>query len=197
MLSSHPVHLLVQRTPSFARVHVVIRLALLLAIGSIGCSSVYWLLYLALPALVAILVMQKGGARYVSDAAPRVVHVLRWLAGAYAYLWLLTDALPTTDAVGPVELVVQVSGTPTAASALSRLLYSLPALILAAVLSVAAAVLWLVGAIVVLVKQKMPAAIGDFLTLTLRYQARLIAYHLSLVERYPSLEESAVAHAAA
>jgi len=73
--------------------------------------------------------------------------------------------------------------------------YSLPAVLVAGVLSVAATLLWLVGAVVVLVNQRMPAAITDFLTLALRYQARLIAYHLSLVERYPSLAGAPPAHA--
>ena len=178
------------------RIHVFIRLALLLAVGTIGLSSIYWLLYLALPALAAAVIVQKGDERTFAEEGPRVVRVLRWLAAAYGYLWLLTDTLPTSDGQSPVELEVEVGGTPTAASALLRLLYSLPALLLLAVLSLVAGLLWLVGAIFVLVRERMPAAIFDFLALTLRFQLRLFAYHLSLVERYPSLEESGVAHPA-
>jgi hypothetical protein len=58
-----------------------------------------------------------------------------------------------------------------------------------AVLSIAAGLLWLLGAIAILVRRRMPHAIRSFLALTLRYQFRLAAYHLSLVERYPSFEE--------
>ena len=188
-MPNHPVRFRVEPPARLARIHVAIRLALLLAIGTIGCSAVYWLLYLALPALVAIFILQKGGQCYLKEGAPRIVRVLRWLAGAYAYLWLLTDVLPTADAGGPLDFDVEVNGTPTAASALLRLAYSFPALILAAVLSLAAGLLWLVGAIVVLVNERMPVAIADFLTLALRYQVRLIAYHLSLVERYPSVQQ--------
>jgi hypothetical protein len=197
MTTSHPVSSHVERPARLVRVHVVIRLALLMAIGTIGCSSVYWLLYLALPALVTIFVLQMGGESYLAKDAPRIVRVLRWLAGAYAYLWLLTDVLPTTEAGGPVKLDVEVGGAPTPTSALSRLIYSLPALILAALLSLAAALLWLAGAVTILVNERMPVAVADFIALTLRYQVRLMAYHLSLVERYPSLEDSSVAHAAA
>lgn len=188
-MPNHPVRFRVEPPARLARIHVAIRLALLLAIGTIGCSALYWLLYLALPALVAIFILQRGGQRYLTEGAPRIVRVLRWLAGAYAYLWLLTDVLPTADAGGPLDVDVEVSGTPTAASALLRLAYSFPALILAAVLSLAAGLFWLLGAIVVLINERMPVAIADFLTLTLRYQVRLIAYHLSLVEEYPSLRE--------
>jgi hypothetical protein len=194
MTSAHPVYFHVTLPTRFARVHVAIRLALLLAIGTIGCSSVYWLLYLAVPALVALFIQQKGGDRYAADAAPRVVRTLRWLAGAYAYLWLLTDVLPSADSGGPVDLDVELGRTPTAVSALSRLIYSVPALLLATVLSIAASLLWLVGVAVVLVKERIPAPIADFVAMTLRYQCRLIAYHASLVDRYPSLEESTAEH---
>ena len=196
-MSNHPVQLRVERTTHFARVHIVIRLALLLAVGVIGCASLYWMLYLALPALVAMVVMQKGGDHYIAEDAPRVVRVLRWLAGAYAYLWLLTDVLPTTSGAGAVEVEIEASGKPTAASSLSRLLSTLPALLLALVLSMAASLLWVIGAIAVLVNERMPAAIADFLEMALRFQTRLTAYHLSLVEQYPSLRAptAAAAHA--
>jgi hypothetical protein len=61
---------------------------------------------------------------------------------------------------------------------------------------VVAGIVWLLGAVWVLVRRRMPAAIADFIALVLRYQFRLIAYHLSLVDRYPSFEEARIAHAA-
>jgi hypothetical protein len=148
--------------------------------------------------VVAIVVMNKGGGRYLREDAPRVVPVLRWLAGAYAYLWLLTDATPTAEAGGPVDLTVDVGveGNLTPATALLRLIYSLPALVLVAVLTVAAGLLWLVGAAFILVRERMPAAIAEFLALTLAVQLRLCAYHLSLTDRYPSLEAAGLAPAA-
>jgi hypothetical protein len=174
------------------RIHVLIRCALLLALGAIGCSSAYWLVYLVLPALAALLVAQKGSQRYFVEDAPRIIRALRWLAAAYAYLWLLTDRLPTNEAQTPVLFEVQTEGAPTAASALSRLFTSLPALLLLVVLSIAAGFLWLLGATAVVVQGRMPARISEFLTATLRYQFRLVAYHLSLVERYPSFDSVSI-----
>ena len=194
--SHHPVQLHIEKVAGIPRVHIVIRLALLLALGAIGCSSVYWALYLALPALVAAALLHKGGERYLAVDGPRIVRGLRWLASAYAYLWLLSDVLPTAEA-GPVDLRIDMAGAPTPRSALLRLLWSLPALLLVAVLSAASAVLWVVAAVWILVTEHMPPAIAEFLSLTLRVELRLIAYHLSLVERYPSLENSTVVHAAA
>lgn len=179
-----------------ARVHVAVRLVLLAVLGMAGWSSLYWVAYLLLPALAALLIAQKGTERYLAEDAPGIVRILKWLARAYAYLWLLTDAPPTAAAGGPVELVIEPSGAPTTTSAMLRLLYSVPALLLLAVLSFVAAFLWVIGAVAILLTGRLPLFIDDFLGSTVKYQFHLVAYHLSLVEQYPSFEEPPVLHGA-
>jgi Domain of unknown function (DUF4389) len=88
-------------------------------------------------------------------------------------------------------LRVEIGGSASMGSALLRLLYDLPAMLILLVLSMAAGVLWLIGAVAILATNRVPSAIADFLALTLRYQFRLIAYHFSLVDAYPSLDVSA------
>jgi hypothetical protein len=188
----HPVQLQIARPQQLARVHIVIRLALLVALGFVGCSSLYWVMYLVLPAIAALLIVRGGGDAYLRDRAPRAIPVLKWLAGGYAYLWLLTDEPPPGG--DAVQLDVEVCGTPTPRSALIRLVTSLPALLLLFVLSLIAGVLWVLAALYVLVRQRPWNSIADFQTMTLRYQFRLIAYHLSLVDRYPSLGEGVTRH---
>jgi|SRR5450631_225121 len=195
-MANHPVQLQIEHPRQTERIHVVTRLAFLLAFATLGCSAVYWALYLALPAAVAVVLIRKGGERYLAEDAPRIVRVLRWLASAYAYLWLLTDVLPTAEG-SPVDLTIEAGGRPTATSALVRLVYSLPALVLLALLSVVAGILWVVGAVLILIRKQLPGVIADVLALTLRFQFQLLAYHLSLVERYPSLRADRVVHAAA
>jgi hypothetical protein len=163
-------------------------LLLLLALGAIGCSSLYWFAYFLLPALAALLIQQGGGERYVSEDAPAITRVLRWLAAAYAYLWLLTDEVPTTSHAAPVTLEIDTGGSPSPASALLRLFRSIPALLVLILCSLISSLLWIFAALSILVSQRVPPALSDFLTATLRYQFRLIAYHLSLVERYPSFD---------
>jgi len=109
--AAHPVRLRVEVPSQMPRVHVAIRLILVAALSTIGCTSLYWVLYLALPALVALLITQKGSLRYLAEDTPRIERALRWLAAAYAYLWLLTDEVPTgLDASGAVELTIERSG---------------------------------------------------------------------------------------
>ena len=194
-----PVSLRIERPARLARAHVVIRLLMLLALGAVGCS-LYWLLYFALPAMAALLVAQKGGERYLAEDAPRITRVLRLLAAICAYLWLLTDQFPTGGAPTAVLLEIVPSGTPTLRSTLLRLVTSLPALLLLALMSMVAALWWLIGALFILVREQLPSSVADVLAMTLRYQLRLVAYHLSLVDAYPSTVEepiTTVSHPAA
>jgi hypothetical protein len=193
-MANHPVQLRVEHPGETERIQVVARLAFLLAFAALGCSAIYWALYLALPAAVAVVLMRKGGQRYLAEDAPRILPVLRWFASAYGYLWLLTDVLPTAQG-SPVDLEIEAGGRPTATSALWRLLFSLPALVVLAVLSAASGILWVVGAVLILIRKRLPDAIADVLSFTLRFQFQLVAYHLSLVERYPSLRADQAAQA--
>ena len=142
--------------------------------------------------MAALRISQKGAAGYFAEDGPRALPVLHWLATAYAYLWLLTDEPPSDlhEPAGPVELGLETTGSPNAGTALLRLVYSLPALLVMAVLSAIGFALWIVGAVGVLLVRRVPHVIADFLEMTVRYQFRLVAYHLSLVDRYPSTEKA-------
>jgi hypothetical protein len=174
------------------RVHVVIRLVLLAALGAIGCSSIYWLLYLALPALAAMRIAQRGPQAYLSEDAAQAERILRWLAAAYAYLWLLTDDLPSADGPTHVDFAIAAGGRPTPGSALLRLFSSLPSLVILAVASMVAFLFWLIGAVWILAAGRVPSAIHEFLESTLAFQFRLVAYHLSMIDRYPSFSDVAL-----
>ena len=56
-LSTHPVQLHIDPPEETQRVHVVIRIALLLGLGTIGCSWGCGFLYIVLPALVALRIL--------------------------------------------------------------------------------------------------------------------------------------------
>jgi Domain of unknown function (DUF4389) len=189
----HPVQFHVQSLP-LRRVHVFLRLGVIAVLSVVGCSSAYWLVYLVLPVLAALLLSRDGARGYLDRDASTGIRIIRWFAGAYAYLWLLTDALPTTGAQTPVELTIETHGDPTPSSALWRLVTSLPALFLLVLMSMVATILWVVGCISVLATERVPAPITDFIALKLRYQFRIIAYHLSLVDAYPAVTDTPQPH---
>ena len=148
-----PVMFDVERPPVFGRVHVFLRVALLVAIGWIGHP--FGLLWLGLPVAAAILVSQKGGQRYLDEDGPTMARALNWVLGLLAYLALLTDELPGRGE-HPVRFQIDRSGAPTAGSALLRILYAIPSLIVLAILTFVGAIVWCLAALLVLVDENYP-----------------------------------------
>lgn len=172
----------VERPPTFQRAHVFLRIALFVVIGWLGHP--WGLLWLGLPVVASILVSQKGGQRYLDQTGPTLTRALNWLLDLVAYLALLTDELPG-QGEHPVRLRVERSGSPTVGSALLRILYAIPSLIVLAILSLVGAVVWLLALVVVLVAERNPEGLWRFLLALVRWEAWLLAYLASLVDEYP------------
>ena len=179
---SYPASFDVKRPPVFERAHVFLRVALLIVIGWIGHP--FGLLWLGVPVVAAILVAQKGGERYLDEDGPMLTRVFTWVLGVIAYLAMLTDGLPTRDQQ-PVRLEVERSGSPTVGSALLRILYSIPSLIVLAILVSVGAFVWLLAVVWVLADERYPESAWRFLCSLVRWEANLFAYLASLTDRYP------------
>ncbi len=192
---SFPVTFEVERPPVFQRAHVFLRVVLLVVIGWLGHP--WGLLWLGLPIVAAILVSQKGGPRYLDENGPALTRILNWILDLLAYLALLTDELPSR-AEHPVRLRVERAGSPSVGSALLRILYAIPSLIVLAILGFAGAIVWMIGVVLVLASESYPESLWRFLLGLLRWEAYLLAYLASLVDEYPpfTLETGAVAPAA-
>jgi hypothetical protein len=180
-----PVTFDVERPPGFQRAHVFLRVALLVVIGWIGHPL--GLLWLGLPVVAAILVSQKGGQRYLDEDGPTATRVLNWILDLVAYLALLTDQLPGLGE-HPARFRVERSGSPTVGSALLRILYAIPSLIVLAILTFVGTIVWVIAVVLVLVGENYPDSLWRF----------LLAYLASLVDRYPpfALETGSMSPAA-
>ena len=192
---SFPVTLDVERPPAFQRAHVVIRLVLLVVIGWIGHPV--GLLWWVLPIVAAILISHKGGQRYLDESGPTVTGALNWILDLVAYLALLTDQLPGRGE-HPVRFQIERSGSPTMSSALLRILYAIPSLIVLAILTFVGAIVWVIALIRVLLGESYPDSLWRFLLGLVRWEACLFAYLASLVDRYPpfTLETGSLSPAA-
>jgi Domain of unknown function (DUF4389) len=157
---SFPVTLEIERPLVFQRAHVFLRVVLLVVVGWIGHP--FGLLWLGLPVVAAILVSQKGGQRYLDESGPTVTRVLNWILDLVAYLALLTDRLPG-EGGHPVRFQVQRSGTSTTGSALLRILYAIPSMIVLAILAFVGAIVWVIAAVLVLANEQYPESLWRFL----------------------------------
>ena len=184
MATAYPVTFDVDRPEKLERPHVFLRI-LVAVIVYTAASWILGVVYLAVPVVAAILVSQKGGEKYLAEDGPRVTGWLRWIVSFYAYLGILTDRFPTEKPEEIVRFEVQTGGSPTVGSALLRLIYSIPSAIVLSILSIVSAVIWLIAAVMVLIQENYPEGLYDFQRGILRWEARLLGYHASLVEQYP------------
>jgi hypothetical protein len=183
----YPVTFDITRPEKFERPHVFLRL-LVVIILSILAGAIGWLfglVYLALPVVAAIFISQRGAQGYLEQDAPRVTGWVRWIIALYAYLGILTDRFPTEKPEEIVHFEVKPGGSPTVGSALLRLIYSIPSALVLAILGIASGIVLIIAAIMVLIQENYPDGLYNFQRGILRWEARLLGYHASLVGEYP------------
>jgi hypothetical protein len=84
-----------------------------------------------------------------------------------------------------VRIELRTTAKPTVGDALARLVTSLPSMFVLCVLWFVSGILTVAGILMILIDQRVPQGILSFQTGILRWQARLFAYHASLVDDYP------------
>jgi hypothetical protein len=185
-MTAYPVTFNVTRPEKFERTQVVLRILVILALSLLG-GIIGWslgLVYLALPVLAAVLISQRGGARYLEDRGGPAMTLLQWYLALYTYLSMLADKFPSE----PEEIIsfeVRTQGTPSVGSALLRLIYSIPSAIVLALLAIIAAFIWIVAVVSVLINESYSEGLYNLQLGIMRWHARLLGYHASLVDQYP------------
>jgi len=186
-MAAYPATFDVERPDTFARSQLALRLLLVVVLSIAGVlSGLHAILWLGVPVLAAILISQKGAARYHQEANGNMTSWLRFVVGGYAYLALLTDKLPGDATAGPnSQFDITPSGTPTVGGTLVRIILAIPHAIVLTILGIVAAVLIVFAAVMILVRQSYPAPVYNFLRGWVRWQARVLAYMAALVDEYP------------
>jgi hypothetical protein len=171
----------------FDRIHIAIRVLIIIVLGILGgvIGWLYGAVYLAIPVAAAILISQRGAERYLADANDNMTKWLRYLLAFYAYMGLLTDRLPNEEPKETLQFEVATSGSPTAGSALLRIILAIPSAIVLGLLGIVAGILMLYAAIMILIQETYPEGVYNFLRGVIRWEARLLAYVASLVDEYP------------
>lgn len=177
----YPVVFDVPRPEKFERPQVAVRLLVMLVAGVVGWSV--GLFYLAVPVLAAVLISQGTSADYFKDT--RMPMVLRWYLALYCYLAVLIDRFPTDEPEKIITFEVRPTGAPTVGSALMRLILTIPSAVALVILAVIGVLIWIIAAISILVRENYSDGLYHFQLGIMRWQARLLAYHASLVDEYP------------
>lgn len=186
-MSPHPVDIAIESPARFDPVQILVRLLLAIALGFLGVTT-GWLgcaLYIVLPAVAAVFISSRGPDEYLREVAPVLSRVLAWVVRFHAYMLMVVDR-PELAGGAAVRVAVHAGGRPSTGSALLRLLTSLPAALVLAVLLVPASLFALIGVVTILIARTQPEPLLRFQRAVVCYAGRLAAYHASLVDAYPS-----------
>jgi hypothetical protein len=183
--ASYPVTFDLERPAKMGRAQVLLRILLLVFVSWIaGSSGGLGLVYLGFPVAAAILVSRKGGDRYLMEDGDRVTAWIAFTVGVLAYVALLTDELPSSGRQ-PVRITILKSGSPTASTALLRIVTAIPSALVLVVIGFVGWIVWLIAAISILLNERYPENLWNFQRGVVRWQARLLGYLASMVEPYP------------
>jgi hypothetical protein len=83
-----------------------------------------------------------------------------------------------------VRFEVERSGSPSVGSALLHILYALPSMIVLAILGLVGAIVWVIAVVLILINERYPEGFWRFLRALVGWEAWLLAYLASLVNRY-------------
>jgi hypothetical protein len=186
-MASYPVIFDVRRPERFDRAQVVLRSLIIIVLAVLG-GTIGWLhgiVYLAVPIVAAILISQRGAADYLKQRGGGLTNVIRWYLALYAYLILLSDRFPSEMPEETVTFDVTPQGSPSVGSALLRLIVSIPSAFVLAILGLVGFVILVIAAVSVLIKETYSEDLYNFQLGIMRWQARLLGYHASLVDQYP------------
>ena len=186
-MTAYPVHYAVQKPAHYSRLQLLVRLLGLCALGILGLSLglLYMVAYLVLPAYAAARLSGRDASAYFQEDARGIVRALGWFGAIYAWFSLVTDQLPVRAPGEEVRVGVETTGTPTAASALWRLLLGLPSAFVLALLGCLGGLVWLWSMLKVLLFEHVGDTAHAYLTGLSRWSVRLLAYQASLVDVYP------------
>jgi hypothetical protein len=195
-MSAYPVQVAVpapgHRSRLLAAFGILFPLKLLLALPAWVVLSVATMVGSLLAWITYGVVLVTG--RIPPALAQPLAAILGWSTGFLAWFWGLTDRYPifsTSQGSDGVDLTVEPPGRRSRLLALLGVLFALksilllPGLIVVYVLSVVGAILAWVGYWAVLATGTLPAGLHGFLTGTLRWNVRLVAWLWGLTDRYP------------
>lgn len=184
---AYPVSFDIQQPERFDKTHVFIRILIIIILCLIA-GAIGWFLgavYLIFPVAAAIMISQKGAEQFLAESESNLTKWLRYVIALYAYMGFLTDRLPNEDPTQTFRLSVQPGGSPTAGSALLRIIYGIPSAFVLGIIGIAFIVVLPVAAISILMNETYPDWAYNFTRGYLRWETRLLAYMSSLVEGYP------------
>jgi len=185
-MPAYPVHYSVVPSGPFSRLQLLVRLIAFVALGTLGVSfsAIFCFAYLVLPAYAASR-LSTAPDRYVREDGPRVLSVLRWFAAISAWTGLVVDQLPARSPGETIRLEVEATAPATAGAVLFRVITGLPSAIVLGLLGWIGLLVWMWGALTILLGGRIGEGALGYLTGLQRWSVRLLTYQAGLANDYP------------
>lgn len=175
-MAGYPVTFDISKPAKFTRPNVFIRI-----IGAFIYGIVNWLVIVLLPLYAAIQISSQK-EKYLQNET--VKGWLKSYVGLASYVYLLTDEFDGTKDPS-FRFDVTPGGTPSLGGALLRYIFGIPHMIAIGILGWVASIIWFVGSVMILFNEDYAAGLYDIQRGIVRWIARYVAYHASLVQEYP------------
>jgi hypothetical protein len=177
-MTAYPATFDISKPQKFQRPAVFMRILAYLILGVVN-----WLVIVLLPLYAAYRISASKGKFFEQDGE-KIKGWLRQYVGLFAYVMVTTDQF---DGVSDPSFRFDVTpqGTPTVGSALLRFLTSIPSGLIVSALASVGYIIWIIASIMIFFQGDYPSGLYDFQRGIVRWVARLVAYHSSLVQEYP------------
>ena len=189
---SHPVRLLVN--DDLRRWRLTVALRWVLALPHLFVLALWTYVVLVVAIVDWFITLVRG-------RSPERVHrwlsrFLRYQTHVYAYLYLVADPYPRfrgERGTYPIDLAIGPPEPQARWKTLLRIVWVIPAYVLATALGYVLAIVAFLGYFFALALGRYPRGFRDLGAYALRYQAQTFAYLLLLTDRYPTLAAPAAA----
>lgn len=184
-MNQHPVTLYFAAPARWDRTQLLLRLVIFVALAILGVS-LGWLTavcYLILPILAAV----WAAPGYDEDTRGQLLRGVRYWNAVIAYLLFVTDRFPNDADSSEPRIDVAPGEAHTPGSALLRLITSIPAFLVLAILSWVGGIVWLIAAFGVLVSGRVFQFAWRYFRFVVALHARWLVYHASLADEYPAI----------
>ena len=183
--SQYPVGIEIEQSDEFDRMGALLRILAYILTGWVLSAGLMLVIFLSVPLVTGLLIARATPRGFYDRYGGTYVRILRTTTAIYAWLLFVTDRFPVWAEDRPVTVAMRQLPSPTVGEAILRTLLVIPHVLLWSFLDLIGHI-FAVGAFVWIIFTGRPPEIVKKINVAISaYFGRMLAYYLSLVDRYP------------
>ncbi len=181
----YPIGIEIEHSDEFDRMRAVLRILAYILTGWVLSAGWILIIFVSVPLVTGLLIARATPSGFYDRYGGTYVRILRTATAIYAWLLFVTDRFPVWAEDRPVTVAMRQLPSPTVGEAIVRTLLVIPHVILWSFLDLIGHI-FAVGAFIWIIFSGRPPEIVQKINVAISaYFGRMLAYYLSLVDRYP------------